>query len=80
MSAYHATMRIANTKALVAKMKKAGDYQEDLRSIAKELRENAQTFKEMAESIPAEAQAEQFLNDFSYRDVYNRKVLRDETT
>jgi len=80
MAAYHCLMRIANSQALLAKMKKAGDYQEDIRSVAKELRENAKMFKEMSENIPAEAQAEQFLNDFSYRDILDRKDLRGENT
>ena len=47
----------------------------------RELRENAKSFKEMSEkNIPAEAQAEQFFNDFSYRDVTDRKALRNDNT
>jgi len=80
MTAYHCLMRIANSQALLAKMKQAGDYKEDLRSVAKELRENAKMFKEMSENIPAEAQAEHFRNDFSYRDITDRKALRNDNT
>jgi len=72
--------RIAASQALLAKMKKAGDYQEDLRAIAKEVREVAKVYSDMSENTPAEAQAESFVNDFSYRDVLTRKDLRGEDT
>ena len=72
--------RIAASKALLAKKKSAGDYSEDLTAIAKEVRAVAAIYMEMSENIPAEAQAESFINDFSYNDVLVRKELRDETT
>ena len=72
--------RIAASKALLAKMKQAGDYKEDLRDIAKEVREAAKVYASMSENTPAEAQAESFVNDFSYRDVLTRKDLRGEDT
>lgn len=72
--------RIASSKALLAKKKSAGDYSEDLTAIAKEVRAVAAVYMEMSENIPAEAQAEGFVNDFSYRDVLVRKELRGEAT
>lgn len=72
--------RIAASKALLAKKKAAGDYSEDLTQIAKEVRAVAAVYTEMSENIPAEAQAEAFVNDFSYNDVLTRKELRDEST
>jgi hypothetical protein len=70
---------IATSKSLLAKKKSSGDYSEDLTAIAKECRATAAIYQEMSENIPAEAQAEGFFNDFSYRDVTLRKMLRDET-
>jgi hypothetical protein len=70
--------RIAASKALLAKKKSAGDYSEDLTAIAKEVRAVAAVYMEMSQNAPAEAQAESFFNDFSYRDVTVRKILRDE--
>lgn len=72
--------RIAASKALLAKKKSAGDYSEDLTAIAKEVRAVAAIYDEKSQNIPAEAQAESFLNDFSYNDVLIRKELREETT
>jgi hypothetical protein len=69
---------ISASKSLLAKKKSAGDYSEDLTAIAKECRATAAAYQEMSENIPAEAQAESFFNDFSYRDITLRKILRDE--
>ena len=70
---------IAANKALLAKRKTAGNYSEDLTAIAKECRETAKVYEEMARNVPAEAVAEQFFTDFSYRDLLVNKHLRDET-
>lgn len=70
--------RISASKALLAKRKQAGNYSEDLTAIAREVREVAKLYQTMAESIPAEAQAEVITTDFSYREVLLNKVLRDE--
>ena len=72
--------RIAATQALLAKVKKAGDYMEDLRDIAENIRAVAKEYAGISENTPAEAQAESFVNDFSYRDVITRKDLRGEDT
>ena len=71
--------RIAASKALLAKKKSGGDYSEDLTAMAKELRESAKIFEELAVSLPAEAQAEIAVTDFNYGDIETRKALRDET-
>jgi len=72
-------LKIAASKAILAKRKSAGNYSEDLSAISRECREVAKMFKDMAREIPAEATAEQFLTDFAYNDVLLRKDLREET-
>lgn len=79
MAAHTCLMRIAASKALLAKKKSAGNYSEDLTAIARECREVAAVYKEMAQSMPADAVAEQFLTDFNYNEILNKKVLRNET-
>lgn len=71
--------RIAANKALLARRIVAGNYSEDATAMAKELREQAKAYDEIAKSVPAEAQSEQFFTDFAYRDLLVNKILRDET-
>jgi hypothetical protein len=70
---------IAANKSILAKKKAAGNYSEDLTVIAKECRDTAKIYEDMAKSIPAEAVAEQFFTDFAYRDLLMNKYLRSET-
>jgi len=70
---------MAASKALLAKRKVAGNYSEDLTAIAKECRETAKIYDDMAKNVPAEAVAEQFFTDFSYRELLVNKTLRSET-
>jgi len=70
---------IAASKALLAKKKAAGNYSEDLTAIAKECRETAKVYEDMAKNVPAEAIAEQFFTDFSYRELLASKYLRGES-
>lgn len=72
-------IRIAASKSLLAKKKKAGNYSEDLTAIAKNFRETAKMYNEMALDIPADAQAEEVTTDFSYRSLLQHKALRNET-
>lgn len=73
-----ALLGIASSKALLAKRKSAGNYTEDLTAIAKECREQAKTFIEMAQQVPAEAVAEQIFTDFNYNEILRNAALRDE--
>lgn len=70
---------IAASKAVLAKRKAAGNYSEDLTAIAKECRETAKSYEDMAKNTPAEAVAEGFFTDFNYRELIVNKDLRDET-
>lgn len=78
-AASQAAYAIAANKALLAKKKSAGGYSEDLTAIGKMYLELAKHLKEQAMSIPAEAVAEQFWTDFSYREVLTAKELREES-
>jgi hypothetical protein len=79
MAAAQAMNAIAASKALLSKMIKAGDYSENLSAAAKECREMAKSFRELADSIPADAQAEQFLTTFNEQDILINKAYRGET-
>ncbi len=71
-------IRIAASKALLAKLKQAGNYKEDLRSIAKECRETAKSYREVSKNEPADAQAEVAVTPFNYREIERKKALRNE--
>lgn len=68
---------IAN-KALLAKSIRAGDYSEDTTGVVKALTDLAKLYKEKSDSMPAEAQAENIVNDFSWQDVFIRNTLRGQ--
>ncbi len=70
---------LAANKSLLAKKKSAGGYTEDLTAIAKELRATADAYEKKANSIPADAQAEQIFTDFNYGDIVTRKAMRSES-
>jgi len=71
--------KIAASKALVARRRKAGNYEEDLRDIVKGLLEGAKLFKELSIEVPSEATAQEVLTDFNYRELINNKALRNES-
>jgi hypothetical protein len=79
MASAQAMNAMACSYALLAHRKSAGDYSEDLSAIARECREAAKVFGEMAANVPAEAVAEQFYTDFSYREILIGKSLRNES-
>ena len=70
---------IAASKALLAKRKKAGNYEEDLKGMAKECLAVAKTYEEKAINTPADAQAEEILTDPNYIQILNAKALRNDT-
>ena len=78
LAAAQAMTALASSTALLARMKMAGNYKEDLCGMANECREAAKMFTDMANNVPAEAQAEVFWTDFSYRDTLRNKSLRNE--
>lgn len=80
-----ALIAISASRSLLAKKKSAGDYSEDLTYIAKECRETAKMYNEMAAidaadelAVPADAQAEVVYDDFSAREIDINKSLRGE--
>ena len=78
MSAAMALRAMAASKAIIAKMKSAGNYSEDTRSIASGLLSIAKDLEAAAINTPAEAQVEIILNDFNYNNIIRNKVLRGE--
>ncbi len=79
LSASLCLRKIASSQALLAKRKKAGNYEEDLRDIARNLLAVAKTYKEESDSVPSEATSKEVLTDFNYREVERNKALRNET-
>lgn len=69
---------MAASKAVLAKLKVAGNYTEDTRAIATQLRELAKDLDEASKSIPADAQVELILNDFQFNNIIWNKTLRGE--
>lgn len=70
---------IAASKALIAKYKAAGNYSEDTRQMAKDLLAVANDLDEAANAMPADAQAEIIVNDFSFRNILQNRVMRGES-
>lgn len=70
--------RIASNKALTAKLVMAGNFKEDNRQIANDLRMLADSYDVMSTSIPADAQADIIATDFNYNQLIVDKVLRRE--
>lgn len=69
---------MAARKAIVAKLRKAGDYTEDSRSISKALLDLATTYDQLAQDDPAFADVEIIYNDFNYNHIVRNKALRGE--
>lgn len=69
-------MILATNKAKLAIRRSAGDYSEDLTALAKELREQAKAFLELAAGEPAEATQETQLTDFNTREFLDGEAIR----
>lgn len=78
MTAAMALRAMAASKAVVAKLKVAGNYSEDTRSIARLLLDTAKELESSAMMTPADAQSEIILNDFNYNNIIQNKILRGE--
>ena len=59
--------------------KTAGNYSENKAQIYKAYLEMAERFESLSTSAPTEAQSEEILNDFQYRNVVENRVLREES-
>ena len=73
-----ALMSMSANQAILEKLKAAGDYKEDTRGIAKNVKALAESYQQKSNSIPADAQAEIIYNDFNYREIERNKALRGE--
>ena len=78
-SAANCLKSIAASKALLAIRKKAGNYDEDLKDIAKNCLAVAKTYEDKALATPADAQPEEIITDFNLRQVTQAKALRNDT-
>lgn len=78
MTAALCLRRIAANKVLIAKVRRAGDYSEDNRAIAKGMLEVAKIYEDTAKAEPAEADAETILTDFNYEDIRYNRARRGE--
>jgi len=76
LAASYALNSVAASKAMLAKVRRLGDFSEDLTKLADSIRAQAKAYKEMATSEPAGAFAEMGLTDFSYRDIIWNYSLR----
>lgn len=76
MSAALCLRKMAANKVLLAKMKAAGDYKEDLRAIYKGLIELAKIYEDMSITDPAEADQEVILTDHNYNQILQDRSLR----
>ena len=82
LAAALALLRLAASKSLLAKKKSAGNYSEDLTVIARECRETAKLYRELATeegNAPSDAVIEQYLTSFNEEQLNTNKALRDET-
>ncbi len=81
LTAAVALIRIEASRSLLAKKKSAGNYSEDLTVIARECRETAKMYREMAAdegNAPSDGQIEQYLTTFNEEHINLNKALRDE--
>ena len=75
LSASYALSSIAASRSMLAKVKRLGDFSEDLSKLADSIRAQAKVYQEKAESVPSGAAAEIAQTDFTFRDiVYNREL------
>lgn len=76
LAASYALNSIAASKAMLAKVRRLGDFSEDLTKLADSIRVQAKEYKTMAQSAPAVGFAEMALTDFSYRTILRNYDLR----
>jgi len=69
---------VAASKSMLAKVRKLGDFSEDLTKLADSIRAQAKVYAGMADSAPAGAFAAMGFTDFSYRNIAWNRGLRGE--
>ncbi len=76
LAASFALMAIAASRSLLAKIKRLGDYEEDLTKMADAIRAQAKAYREQSENVPSGAAAEIGGTDFGYRQIIHNRALR----
>lgn len=80
LASYYALMSVASNRAMLARKKVLGDYQEDLSKVADEVRKQALEYlnaSKLDEGDPAVDWAEQAVSDFAYREILMNEDLRN---
>lgn len=78
MTASIACMRLAASQISLSIIRKAGNFMQDMTSIATNLLKLADKYEEMSRNVPCDAQAEVVLTDFNYNQLLTDKVHRGE--
>ena len=76
-AAAYALYSMAASRALVAKVRKLGDFSEDLTKVADALRAQAKAYMDKAQADPSGLAAEVAQTDFTYRDILYNYSLRN---
>jgi len=75
MAASYALNSVAASRSMLAKVKRLGDFSEDLSKLADSIRAQAKAYAEMAVNVPYGAAAEIASTDFAWREIiYNREL------
>ena len=75
-AASYALNSVAASRSMLAKVKRLGDFSEDLSKLADSIRAQAKVYSEMAENEPSGAAAEIANTDFTFRDIVYNYDLR----
>lgn len=78
MTASVACTRLAASQVSLSIIRKAGNFMQDMTSIATNLMKLADKYEEMASNVPCDAQAEVIATDFNYNQLLTDKVHRGE--
>lgn len=78
MAASLACARIAASQIAVSVIRKAGNYSEDMSSIATGYMKLSDKYEEISNNIPADAQAEVISTDFNYNQMLTDYVHRGQ--
>lgn len=78
MTASVACLRLAASQMSLAIIRKAGNFMEDKTSIATNLMKLSEKYEDIANSVPADAQAEVIYTDFNYNQLLTDRVHRGE--
>lgn len=78
MTASVACTRLSASQISLSIIRKAGNFMQDMTSLATNYLKLADKYEEMANNIPADAQAEVIATDFNYNQLLTDKVHRGE--